>query len=82
VRELRRGREAYLGDERILGSAASVEAVRREVAQAAPAPRRAAIALETILARVCASLGLAPAALVAGAGRPGSVGPERGSPTS
>ncbi len=44
VRELRRGREAYLGDERILGSADFVEAVRREVAQAAPAPRRAAIA--------------------------------------
>ena len=66
VRELRRGREAYLGDERILGSSDFVEAVRREVAQAAPDSRRSAIALETVMARVCASLEIAPPALVAG----------------
>jgi len=66
VRQLRRGREAYLGDERILGSPAFVEAVRREVEQAAAGPRRSALALETVMARVCRSLGIAPAALVAG----------------
>jgi REP element-mobilizing transposase RayT len=66
VRQLRRGREAYLGDERILGSPDFVDAVRREVEQAATGPRRSAIALETVMARVCKSLGIAPAALVAG----------------
>ena len=66
MRQLRRGREAYQGDERILGSPDFVEAVRREVAQAATGPRRAALALETVPARVCISLGIAPAALVAG----------------
>jgi len=66
VRELRRGREAYLGDERILGSPGFVETVRREVEQAATGSRRSAIALETVMARVCDSLGIAPPALVAG----------------
>ena len=66
VRQLRRGREAYLGDERILGSSAFVEAVRREVEQATAAPRPPGLALETLMARVCASLGMAPAALGAG----------------
>jgi hypothetical protein len=40
--------------------------MRREVEQAATAPRKSAVALETLMARVCKSLGIAQAALVAG----------------
>jgi putative transposase len=61
VQALRRGREAYLGDERVLGSTEFVEAVRREVAPGDPAPRR--VPLPTLVQRVCAALGLDPAAL-------------------
>jgi hypothetical protein len=45
---------------------AFVEAVRREVEQATAAPRPPGLALETLMARVCESLGIAPAALGAG----------------
>jgi chromosomal replication initiation ATPase DnaA len=40
--------------------------MRQDVARAATGPRRSAIALETVMARVCESLGIASAALVAG----------------
>jgi len=72
-----------LGDERILGSPDFVEAVRQDVAQAAPSPRKSAVALETVIARVCESLGIVPAALVAG-GRTARVSRARAgtSPTS
>ncbi|MBP2671496.1 MAG: transposase of ISPca5, Tnp [candidate division NC10 bacterium] len=66
VAALRRGREAYQGDERILGSSAFVEGYRRAAATAAPTPPR--LTLDTILARVGRSLGVPPTAL-AGGGR-------------
>jgi hypothetical protein len=66
VRRLRRGREAYLGDERILGCPEFVEAIRREAEQAAAAARPPGITLEILMARVCEALGVVPAALVAG----------------
>jgi REP element-mobilizing transposase RayT len=68
---LRRGREAYLGDARVLGSSAFVAAVQRELG-----PRgqrlRPACTLETLCARICAHVGIAPAALQGG-GRPPAV---------
>jgi putative transposase len=66
VAALRRGREAYQGDERILGSSAFVEGYRRALAAAAPVARR--IALDTLRARVCREVGIPPTAL-AGGGR-------------
>jgi hypothetical protein len=57
-----RGREAYLGDERVLGSTAFVAALRRRPAPAPP-PR---VTLTTVLTRVCRDLDLAPAALTGG----------------
>jgi REP element-mobilizing transposase RayT len=63
VRDLRRGREAYTGDERILGSSEFVEAVRREVEertrQEEQAMRRS-IPLITLVRRMGESLGLEP----------------------
>jgi len=41
VTALRRGREAYLGDERVLGSIDFVDQLRRTVETAAPPPRAA-----------------------------------------
>ncbi|MBI4736442.1 MAG: transposase [candidate division NC10 bacterium] len=68
VAALRRGREAYLGDERILGGAEFVEQCRREAAQAHPPPaRRPAVA--TLLSRVCAATGCPPPALHHGSRR-------------
>ncbi len=66
VSALRRGREAYQGDERILGSSDFVEGYRRAVAAAAPTPPP--LALSTLITRVCRHVGLAPTAL-AGGGR-------------
>ncbi len=68
VTALRRGREAYLGDERILGSSAFVEQLRQEVAdQAAARPSR--LSLDTLVARVCRHVGLPPTHLTAGSRR-------------
>jgi putative transposase len=68
VAALRRGREAYLGDERILGGAEFVEQCRRAAAQAHPPPaRRPAVA--TLLTRVCATTGCSPPALHHGSRR-------------
>ena len=66
VAALRRGREAFQGDERILGSSAFVEGYRRVVAAASPIP--SLVSLDTVLAKVCRSLGIPPTAL-AGGGR-------------
>jgi len=66
VTALRRGREAYQGDERILGSSDFVEDYRRKIAAAAPAAAR--VSLETLCNRVCRHVGLPPTAL-AGGGR-------------
>ena len=69
VTALRRGREAYLGDERILGGSEFVEAMRRAVA--APDPARAPrVSLEGLVARVCRQVGIAPTHLAAGNRRP------------
>jgi REP element-mobilizing transposase RayT len=65
VATIRRGRESYAGDERVLGSPAFVEALQREL----PAPttaRPAALSVDAIIQRVCASLQLSPASLQGG----------------
>jgi REP element-mobilizing transposase RayT len=62
VAALRRGREAYGGDERILGSTAFVEAMRQAVQRAAPG-RVSRMSLPTLVARICRATGIAPAAL-------------------
>ena len=71
VAALRRGWEAFRGDERVLGEPAFVEAVRREAeaAQATSAghPHLTAAAL---IARVCGAVGVSPEALRGGGRRP------------
>ncbi|MBI2164351.1 MAG: transposase, partial [candidate division NC10 bacterium] len=69
VAALRRGREAYAGDERILGSPAFVDQLRREAESAHPARARR-LALATLVGRVCAHLGIDPAALQGGGRTP------------
>jgi len=71
IAALRRGREAYRGDERVLGSSAFVEQVQRELAPAAPG-RAPPLVLEELTARVCRQVGLGPAGL-GGGGRHGAV---------
>jgi hypothetical protein len=68
VAALRRGREAYGGDERILGSTAFVEAMRQAVQRAAPgrAPR---MALPALVARICRATGISLATLQQGSRR-------------
>src|SRR5574341_1576364 len=68
VAALRRGREAFLGDERVLGSSEFVEQMRRTLADRAALPP-ARLPLETLLARVCRHVGLPPAHLTAGTRR-------------
>ncbi len=67
VQALRRGREAYVADERVLGSPAFVDALRAAVARGDAPVRRPALA--RLLAAVAAAEGLPPESL-AGAGRP------------
>jgi REP element-mobilizing transposase RayT len=62
---LRRGREAYLGDARVLGSSEFVERLQREVVPRLQPPAHAC-SLETLRARVCAHVGIAPEALQGG----------------
>jgi REP element-mobilizing transposase RayT len=69
VAALRRGREAYAGDERILGRPAFVEQLRREVEPARPVPARR-LALATLVERICRHVGIAPAALQGGGRTP------------
>jgi len=69
VTQLRRGREAYLGDERILGGTEFVEQMRRTVEDRAPAPQPR-LTLDALVARVCRHVGLPPAHLAAGTRRP------------
>jgi putative transposase len=69
VAQLRRGREAYQGDERVLGDSAFVEAMRQAVVvQASGAAMQ--IPLETLLDRVCQTVGLTPAQLAGGVRTP------------
>ena len=63
---LRRGREAYQGDERILGSSDFVEEYRRAIAAATPGPSR--LSLDTLCTRVCRHVGV-PLTALAGGGR-------------
>jgi hypothetical protein len=65
VQMLRRGREAYLGDERILGSAEFVEELRGAVQAAEPAPGRRC-PLPDLVAWVCEATGCQPTALQQG----------------
>jgi REP element-mobilizing transposase RayT len=69
VAALRRGREAYASDERILGSPAFVDQLRREVATTHPTPASRP-ALATLVARVCRHVGIAPTALQGGGRTP------------
>ncbi len=66
---LGRGPEAYLGDERILGSSAFVEQLRQEMADRA-ALRPSRLALEALVARVCRHVGIPSAHLPTGTRRP------------
>lgn len=68
VTALRRGREAYLGDERVLGSSAFVEQLRRTVEDAPRAGLRR-LTLDTLIARVCSYVGVSPVHLGAGSRR-------------
>ncbi len=73
VRDLRRGREAYQADERVLGSSAFVGALLEEAERQERArtwSRRRPLELDTLVQRVGKSLGLSPEA-VAGRSRVG-----------
>jgi len=69
VAALRRGREAYQGDERILGSSAFVEEVRQDLLMASP-PVVQRCPLPDLISRVCAATGSHPSALRQGSRRP------------
>jgi hypothetical protein len=66
---VRRGREAYLGDARILGSSVFVEELHRELSPQGQR-LRPAWTLETLCARVCAHVGIPLTALQGGGRRP------------
>ncbi len=68
VAALRRGREAYAGDERILGRSDFVEQIRRRL-EAASGARPRPVALAALVARVCAATGAHPTALRQGSRR-------------
>jgi hypothetical protein len=67
VAALRRGREGYAADERVLGSAAFVEQFRAATPLALATPHRAP--LQTVLAAVATAVGL-PATALTGGGPP------------
>jgi REP element-mobilizing transposase RayT len=71
VAELRRGRERYLGDERVLGGTEFVAHLQQTLAPAGPA-RPSRLTLEALIPRVCREVGLEPTGLTAG-GRPAPV---------
>jgi hypothetical protein len=77
VSALRRGREAYLGDERILGSSDFVEQVRRAVAERSPSPPPR-LPLAALVACVCRHVGCSPAHLAAGNRRPAATRARQG----
>jgi len=81
VQRLRRAREAYRGDERVLGSRAFVEALRR-TGEAAEAPRSPRRALEPLAGRVCRQVGLPREAAGGGAAGSPSTRPAPPSPIS
>jgi REP element-mobilizing transposase RayT len=69
VATLRRGREAYLGDDRILGSSAFVAELQHATEETA-ACRRPQLTLDALVARVCREVGILPAHLATGTRRP------------
>jgi REP element-mobilizing transposase RayT len=72
VRELRRGREAYRSDERILGGTAFVTRLL-EAAEAGPARATPRVSIEGLVATVCEAVGLKRALLAGGGRRPAAV---------
>jgi REP element-mobilizing transposase RayT len=66
LRALRRGRERWAFDERVLGSGAFVERLRAAATLPRPRPARALQALPRVIARVAQAFGLPPAALTSG----------------
>ena len=66
LRALRRGRERWAFDERILGSEAFVEQLRTAATLPRPRPAQALQALPRVIARVAKAFGLPPAALTSG----------------
>ncbi|MBI4574245.1 MAG: transposase [candidate division NC10 bacterium] len=68
VAALRRGREAYQGDERVLGSSEFVERLRQTV-EDRPRPGTRTLPLDRLVARVCRRVGIAVAQLQAGSRR-------------
>lgn len=69
VAALRRGREAYRGDERILGSSEFVEHLRQQVEAQQPARPRG-LSLARLLGTVCRQVGIAAGLLQGGNRRP------------
>lgn len=72
VQALRRGREAYLSDERILGTSEFVEQIQQDLAAQHP-PGRGAPSLEMLIDRVCRAVGIAPASVSGRGRRPATV---------
>ncbi len=68
VTALRRGREAFQGDERILGSSEFVAQMQQAVA-ARTAPGLPRLALDALVGRVCQAVGITLAALTGGGRR-------------
>ena len=68
VGALRRGREAYAGDERVLGGSDFVEHLRRTAADTPP-PAARRLPLATLVARVCQRVGIRPEQLREGSRR-------------
>jgi REP element-mobilizing transposase RayT len=77
VTALRRGREAYAGDERVLGSSAFVEALRAQAAARDRLGTRAPT-LAALCARVGAAVGLTPEQLAGGGRSPAAVAARAG----
>jgi putative transposase len=71
VAALRRGREEFAGDERVLGSSEFVEAMQREVA-AREAARPKLASVEDVINRICRALQLDPEWLRAGSRKMGA----------
>ena len=69
VQALRRGREHYAADERVLGRVAFVDALHHELAARA-GTRPLHLSLDALLARVCAAVGVTPPTLAQGSRRP------------
>jgi REP element-mobilizing transposase RayT len=65
VADLRRGRESYLSDERVLGGTEFVAHLQQTLAPAVPA-RTYRLTLEALIPRVCREVGLEPTGLTAG----------------